>query len=495
MVFRIIKTITLLGIGALAAFASGARSLAVIPNPTPLSISDEVNRNPSSSWVAEENRLTALSREEILPLMGTQVDQSNIFRTDLYRFRESSDIECSLCQAALGWVEKEVAGNASVTRIEEALDEVCNLAPGSSLKTFCRTIVDTYTPELVNYIMSKESPQVICQKLGICQSAMDLVREYDDKLECVLCHYVLGWMEKFLQSDRSIARIEEGLDVVCEKIPSRYRARCTQVVQTYTPELINFILSRETPEVVCHQLRLCEQDEQAEVRESSLPDNFDGRVAFGSCVHPVRDQGKCGSCWAVSASEVLSDRFCIFSKKATDVILSPENLVECDLANHGCQGGMLNTAWDFMVRNGLVSEACMPYTSGAGVASTCPKACADGSDIHKVYKAASSRHVWSVMNLVQGIQTELMNGPVQAAFEVYQDFMAYKTGVYHHVAGSLLGGHAVELVGWGVENSQPYWLAKNSWGTAWGISGYFKILRGKNECGIESNIYAGSPQL
>jgi cathepsin B len=44
----------------------------------------------------------------------------------------------------------------------------------------------------------------------------------------------------------------------------------------------------------------------------------------------------------------------------------------------------------------------------------------------------------------------MTNGPVEASFTVYQDFLSYKTGVYHHTTGSALGGHAVKMVGWGV---------------------------------------------
>ncbi len=52
----------------------------------------------------------------------------------------------------------------------------------------------------------------------------------------------------------------------------------------------------------------------------------------------------------------------------------------------------------------------------------------------------------------------MKNGPVQTAFTVYEDFPTYKSGVYKHVSGSALGGHAVKMVGWGVEDGTPYWL-------------------------------------
>lgn len=67
-------------------------------------------------------------------------------------------------------------------------------------------------------------------------------------------------------------------------------------------------------------------------------------------------------------------------------------------------------------------------------------------------------------------------------------------GVYEHVVGSRLGGHAIRILGWGIENDVPFWLIANSWNSDWGDNGYFKILRGKNHCGIEGEISAGLPK-
>jgi cathepsin B len=91
--------------------------------------------------------------------------------------------------------------------------------------------------------------------------------------------------------------------------------------------------------------------------------------------------------------------------------------------------------------------------------------------------------------------TEIMtNGPVEACFSVYADFLNYKTGVYQYDGQSqFLGGHCIKVRGWGVENGTPYWLCNNSWTTTWGDNGQFKILRGSDECGIEDDMVAGMP--
>ena len=89
------------------------------------------------------------------------------------------------------------------------------------------------------------------------------------------------------------------------------------------------------------------------------------------------------------------------------------------------------------------------------------------------------------------------NGPVDATFNVYSDFMSYSGGVYSHKHGSYDGLHSVTIVGWGVDEStnQPYWLVRNSWGN-WGpYSGYFKFIRGNNDCMFEEWVYAGLPRV
>lgn len=103
---------------------------------------------------------------------------------------------------------------------------------------------------------------------------------------------------------------------------------------------------------------------------------------------------------------------------------------------------------------------------------------------------SNSYMVTGVTTIMQEIMT---NGPVEAAFDVYEDFLTYKSGVYYYVSGNYLGGHAVKILGWGVQSGVNYWLVANSWNTDWGDKGYFKIRRGTDECGIEDYIVAGMP--
>jgi cathepsin B len=227
----------------------------------------------------------------------------------------------------------------------------------------------------------------------------------------------------------------------------------------------------------------------------ALPTSFDSRKEWPGCVHPVRNQAQCGSCWAFGATESFRDRICIAPKNPTNVNLSPQWVVSCDQTDYGCQGGYLQNAWQFMAGTGVVTNNCDPYTSQNGNVAPCPSSCVDSSNINTKYFVNAN----SIQTLTDApsMQTAIMkNGPVEAAFSVYQDFFSYTSGVYVHTSGQLMGGHAIKIVGWGVDTSsnQDYWIVYNSWGTSWGMNGLFWILRGANECGIESNCVIGLPK-
>lgn len=225
----------------------------------------------------------------------------------------------------------------------------------------------------------------------------------------------------------------------------------------------------------------------------AVPESFDGRTQWPGCIHEIRNQGQCGSCWAFAGSEVLSDRFCIASGGKVNVVLSPQDPVSCDTSNYGCNGGYLLNQWQYMVKTGIVTDACFPYVSGTGSVPACPSTCPGTSQPMANFKHKASKfYTVASANIQQDVMT---NGPVEAAFYVYRDFMQYTSGVYQHTSGAFLGGHAVKIIGWGVSSGTPYWIIANSWGETWGMKGFFWMLRGKNECGIESQIYTGTPAL
>jgi len=229
-------------------------------------------------------------------------------------------------------------------------------------------------------------------------------------------------------------------------------------------------------------------------KTDSLPKEFDSRKQWPGCISEVRQQQSCGSCWAFSGSTTLADRFCVATNGKIKTVLSPQDFVSCDKSNYGCLGGLLDKLWTYLENTGIVEEQCFPYVSGDGknIPQCLNNACIDIANPYTKFRAVpkSSKPLTCASQIKQDLYT---NGPVQTGFMVYEDFMHYKSGVYQYTHGKRLGGHAVKIVGWGVENGDEYWIAQNSWGPAWGENGFFRIKFG--ECLFDSNGYAGLPNI
>ena len=264
-------------------------------------------------------------------------------------------------------------------------------------------------------------------------------------------------------------------------------------------------------------LRLNPAPHRASLSAVQIPDSFDARAAFPACalsIGAIRNQGHCGSCWAFGAVESLADRICIASNGSETLRLSAQSLIDCDKSDGGCGGGFLDTAWEGLVSRGALSESCDPYEhcddpqlpnctkpnhalqNPSAAPSVCPRQCAGGGPL--AWHKAASAYAVAEPGDVEGMQRELLaHGPFEVAFFVFSDFYKYSGGVYRKAADAQgpMGGHAVKLVGWGEDAGVPYWLVANSWSSEWGESGFFRIVRGTNECGIETTPAAGLPAV
>ncbi|TDG51548.1 hypothetical protein AWZ03_002008 [Drosophila navojoa] len=238
---------------------------------------------------------------------------------------------------------------------------------------------------------------------------------------------------------------------------------------------------------------------------SGLPRRFNAVEKWSSYISEVPDQGWCGASWVLSTTSVASDRFAIQSQGKEVVQLSPQNILSCTRRQQGCEGGHLDAAWRYLHKKGVVDETCYPYTqrrdsckirhnSRSLRANGCRPAYGVNRDsFYTVGPAYSLKGETDIMAEIYH------SGPVQATMRVYRDFFSYSGGVYRQTAanrGAPTGFHSVKIVGWGEEHDGvKYWIAANSWGPWWGERGYFRILRGSNECGIEEYVLASWPNV
>ncbi|ONK78954.1 uncharacterized protein A4U43_C01F1380 [Asparagus officinalis] len=209
----------------------------------------------------------------------------------------------------------------------------------------------------------------------------------------------------------------------------------------------------------------------------SLPESVDWREK--GAVAPMKDQGSCGSCWAFSAVAAVEGINQIVTGDL--IVLSEQELVDCDTSyNEGCDGGLMDYAFEFIINNGGIdTEKDYPYKERNGLCDPYRKNA-------KVVSIDSYEDVPE--NDENALKKAVANQPVSIAIESSgRAFQLYQSGIFTGRCGTDLD-HGVTAVGYGTENGKDYWLVRNSWGESWGEAGYIKLERNiassVGKCGI-----------
>ena len=204
-------------------------------------------------------------------------------------------------------------------------------------------------------------------------------------------------------------------------------------------------------------------------------------------VTPVKNQGQCGSCWAFSSTGSMEG--INFIKTGNLTSLSEEQLVNCDKVDKGCDGGIMDNAFKYVINNGGIdTEKDYPYHQFS-IWRTCDKT---KEDDHVV--TISDYEDVPVGNkdaLLQAISAQPVSIAIEADHFVFQN---YGGGV---ITGNNCGDqldHGVLAVGFDTTADEPYWIVKNSWGASWGEKGYVRLAinveDSNGQCGIlEHPVY------
>ena len=195
-------------------------------------------------------------------------------------------------------------------------------------------------------------------------------------------------------------------------------------------------------------------------------------------VTPVKNQASCGSCWAFSATGALEGGNFVANGKLISV--SEQQLVDCDPKSHGCGGGLMTNAFEYVMKKGLCTEEDYPYHAK-------DEDCKDD-------KCTAAIHIKGYEEVAQfdgkALKAAVSKAPVSVAVEADSAvFQMYKSGVVDSTACGTHLNHGVLAVGY----TDEYWIVKNSWGESWGDKGYIKIKydeTGAGICGInQMNSY------
>ncbi|KNC45942.1 cruzipain [Thecamonas trahens ATCC 50062] len=208
----------------------------------------------------------------------------------------------------------------------------------------------------------------------------------------------------------------------------------------------------------------------------ALPKAYDWRDHKPAVITPVKNQGQCGSCWAFSAVSEVESMWALAGHEL--VVLSEQQVVDCDTTDDGCNGGDTISAYHYIEKaGGLVPEKDYPYTARDG---KCKDSVVKKDAVAKImgYNYATSP---STKNETQLAANLMSTGPVSICVDA-SSWQTYTSGILSHCGKQL--DHCVQITGWGTSGSEMYWWVRNSWATSWGMSGYIQLKFGQNTCGL-----------
>ena len=193
----------------------------------------------------------------------------------------------------------------------------------------------------------------------------------------------------------------------------------------------------------------------------------------------IIDQGFCGCCWAVSATEQMESDSIAQGVSTIDDWFSTEYTTACDRTNWGCDGGNTETAWYWMYMSGGMMLAT-DYGDGEPLQSRgmVAEACVVDEDVEMVSKPVA----YGTLSTEEQMKDYVMStGPLSICYAA-EDILDYTGGVMTSCGGEI--DHCSQIVGINMDAETPYWIVRNSWGSAWGESGYFYLAYGSDLCTI-----------
>jgi len=221
---------------------------------------------------------------------------------------------------------------------------------------------------------------------------------------------------------------------------------------------------------------------------ASLPTSIDWRTK--NVVTPVKDQGNCGSCWAFSAVGQFESDWALAGNKLTK--FSPQQVVDCDSQDGGCNGGDTPTAYEYIMKaGGIESEASYSYTGrNQRCKATSSAFVAQIRDysfvIPECYSGSCSNQDEGKLQAYIGA-----SGPASICVNANDAWMSYESGTLQSRCSGAANylDHCVQLIGYNtVSSTNSYWIVRNQWGTDWGIDGIINLKMGSNQCGVADEV-------
>ena len=245
--------------------------------------------------------------------------------------------------------------------------------------------------------------------------------------------------------------------------------------------------------------------ELKDIDEKTLAKNWDWRnVGGNSFVPKPRRQNSCGSCYIFSTVSSLESRLRVMTNNKDKTEFSRQFPLSCSFYTEGCEGGYPILVGKFFNEFEIVPDECFEYEAKN---VPCSQVC-NYTKYPKKYTVSKYEYLggfYTATSEVDMMKEIRARGPIPGNITVPWSFSYYSNGIYTNDveivpnAGVLSKStlfdkniswekvdHSILIIGWGEEKGVKYWIGMNTWGEEWGENGYFKILRGENECSVES---------
>jgi len=180
-------------------------------------------------------------------------------------------------------------------------------------------------------------------------------------------------------------------------------------------------------------------------------------------------------------------------------VLSTQQIISCDQTDYGCNGGDPASALQYIEQAGGLDVAS-DYTDTSHATGSTGKCKWDKQVAAKVTGWRYAIPLCDSGDCSNQNEHKLAaalakNGPLSICVNA-QYWDSYESGVFNcgkhnqKCSGAAYDlDHCVQLVGYDMSGSSPYWKVRNSWGTSWGEDGFIRLPFGKNACGVADEAY------
>ncbi|KAK7111881.1 uncharacterized protein [Littorina saxatilis] len=179
---------------------------------------------------------------------------------------ESVDtVECTLCKIIVTGINAIIGDNRTEPALIHALETVCDVVSGD-LRLQCKSEVENYGPAVLDLLKHIDDPNVVCATLRLC--AASFVDNASGKKKngvsdgdiCIICQTLANYAAEALKEQATQDEVEKLLDDICTVLPGNLTGDCNNVVEQFTPMILQLLAEKDNPLHICQDMKICPKD-------------------------------------------------------------------------------------------------------------------------------------------------------------------------------------------------------------------------------------------